>query len=166
MYSKLKTPITQDTFDLDPEFQAALRLTDEVNWSLAIMTGRYGSKQVPLACDADGGLTVAATNAALTEFLSQLSETTTPDGPFYETNLSAPAYLKGIDAVLDAIDARLISTGDECNLADYFDSAVGVAPFYSTMADTPIVDIMDDILTILYDVYDYDNHALTTKDCV
>lgn len=64
-FNRITTSIRQTAYDLSPEFQHDLRLSNEIDWAFAILFGKAGHLQVPLVCSAAGVLSVAdATTAA------------------------------------------------------------------------------------------------------
>ena len=116
--NQVKTVIRQEAFELSPEHQRELQLTDEVAWTFSILFGRYGALEIPLACDADGVLAVGG--------------------------------------------GALVSPNDGFDLANYFDSQDHYPPLYDSVGFQPVADLLYDILAILTDVYDSDNHWIKT----
>lgn len=133
--NRITTNIRQEAFDLSPEFQRKLELSDEVNWTFAILFGQHLHLQVPLACDADGVLSVD--EPALVSSSDELGI-----ADYFDNLLMSPP---------------LYSCNDAYALAEYFDSVSGYAPLYDSTDSTPLADIMDGILAILTDVYDSEN---------
>lgn len=54
----IESPLSLEGFGFEPRSQQRLKLQDDVNWAFAVLTGRRGNKQYPLAADADSRLHV------------------------------------------------------------------------------------------------------------
>lgn len=142
--NRIETPLRQEAFELSPESQRELRLSDEIAWSWSVLFGRAGSLQVPLECSDAGVL-------AVSDVMTQVK-------------------LNGIDTELSALRVdlkyevgdKLISTNDTYNLADYFDSTQAAAPFYES--GQGLAYMMNEIFAILTDVWDYTNHYLKVHE--
>jgi len=142
---RLRTPLTQDTFVLDPEFQAMLELSNQISWVFSVSMGRNGGKQIPLACDVNGVLTIEDSSGGLAELFGQLNGDDTDNSPlWYNFENLAEILSESRDAnVLSA--AGLKSTEDLISLANYFDSIVASPPLYSTQDGYPLADYFDSV---------------------
>jgi len=130
MLTTIKSPLHQDAFELDPASQAALRLTDEVNWSFAILFGRCGGKQVPIACDADGVLAGSSAPPGDAELLGQLTGDDTENSPLYSGGSALAAIVSGMSAYCYSIDHHLESGSEGKGIADYFDATIATSPLF------------------------------------
>lgn len=126
----LNSPLWQDAFELSPAFQQAFAVSNEIDWTFAVLMGRNAGKQIPLECDGDGRLLVETPNALFAEMYSQLNEDTTPDGPWYDNNISGAASARATSVYTSAISGKLTSTNDDVDLADYFDATEKNEPFW------------------------------------
>ena len=150
MVTRLKTPLHQTVFALDPASQAALKLTDEISWSFAVLFGRYGGGQVPLACDNAGNMIVTDVSGALAELGGQLKGTDTANSPFYHATGSIASFLYNTALAL-------ISTNDGKGIADYFDNSDKPEPLWSN--GSSLAEILYNLYGLIEDIA-YGSYAL------
>lgn len=162
--NKVTTNIRQEAFDLEPEFQRELHLSDEINWTFAILFGQHLHLQVPIACDAAGVLEVD--DHKLVSALDGYDLADYFDSGTCLTPLFASGDELGLAAYFDAGVAvpPLYSSIDAQGLVDYFDTSLLSPPLYDATGGASVADIMFEILQILIDVHDVAGHAIKTNE--
>jgi hypothetical protein len=131
----IESPLSLEGFGFEPRTQQRLKLQDDVNWAFAVLTGRRGNKQHPLAADEDNRLFV---NGSLMGY-------ETGDVPPDEPSQITPVVLYGANFAGTAI------------------LPVQADPNGLYVADPNARSSLNDIEAVLEDVWDDVNHALQTK---
>ena len=160
----LKTPLYQETFDLSPEFQDSIEVGNRVDWTFSVLMGRFASKQIPLACDADGVLNTNVSSAALTKLLAILDGSDVSTGALTYGSQGTARYTYMVNNNTLYTSQRLISTNDVVSLADYFDTVEANEPLY--YGGDSIASLLSDIYTLLYDVWSTGNNASQLRTAV
>jgi len=147
--TKIKTPLYQDDYALDPATQAMLMLSDQVHWSFDVLTARRGGKQRVLGCSDGNALYVDSPSGGLEELLGQLTGTDKGDSPLWEGGLSLAKEVNNVDSNIVALRGRLMSTNDLITMANYYDSTLHPEPLYDSTDGISIADHLRQISVYL-----------------